>query len=282
MKVDARGLWYTLTVVRGIRGSTAVAHGNGTAIFEKQGYRAPLPWEVWSGTVTTTINDADGITAADTTITVVSTTNFAAPGMVRIDNEDITYSGKTATTLIGCTRGVNGTTAATHANAATVTNQTLRRQMLATLQHIKDTGYDADPYVSAITIFAGTKVEEIILNDDENADADYAGGHNTWTYGGYTQAKHEAAVKQCVDDYHRIFTISPLLLALNHIPFVSDGVDAAGGAGGDGRGHAGGAHGVLQARVLRCGRAGRSDLGRRAGDPVPSRHYGAAQEATPD
>lgn len=213
----------TLTVVRGIRGSTAAAHANSTAIFQKQGYRTALPWEVWSGTVTTAINDVDHITAADTTIVVDSTTNFASAGTIRIESEDITYTGKTATSFTGCARGANGTTAAAHNDNTTVTNHTLRGQMLNTLQRMKDQGYDADPYVSAITIFAGTKVEEIILNDDENADADYAGGHNTWTYGGYTQAKHEAAIKQCITDFHRIFTISPLILALNHVPFVSAG-----------------------------------------------------------
>jgi len=68
----------------------------------------------------TTINIIGGISAADTTITVVSATGFSTAGVVKIQGELITYTGKTATTLTGCTRGRFGTTAATHANGTIV------------------------------------------------------------------------------------------------------------------------------------------------------------------
>ena len=77
----------------------------------------------YGGTVTisatTTLNGA--ITSSDTTITVVSTTGFAASGAIGIDGEYITYSGKTGTTFTGCTRGV-GSTAVAH-NSGDVVNQ---------------------------------------------------------------------------------------------------------------------------------------------------------------
>jgi hypothetical protein len=77
----------------------------------------------WGGTTTisatTTLNGA--ITDSDTTITVVSTTGFAATGAIGIDGEYITYSGKTGTTFTGCTRGV-GSTAVAH-NSGDVVNQ---------------------------------------------------------------------------------------------------------------------------------------------------------------
>ena len=77
----------------------------------------------WGGTTTisatTTLNGA--ITSSDTTITVVSTTGFAASGAIGIDGEYITYSGKTGTTFTGCTRGV-GSTAVAH-NSGDVVNQ---------------------------------------------------------------------------------------------------------------------------------------------------------------
>jgi hypothetical protein len=49
-----------------------------------------------------------------TTLTVDDTTDFDASGFLRIEDEIIQYSGKTATTFTGCTRGVAGTTAAAH------------------------------------------------------------------------------------------------------------------------------------------------------------------------
>lgn len=68
----------------------------------------------------TTLNGA--IDAVVTTLTVASTANYPAPsGKVVIGTERISYTGFTATTFTGCTRGVDGTTAAVHSDAVTVT-----------------------------------------------------------------------------------------------------------------------------------------------------------------
>lgn len=56
------------------------------------------------------------IDADDTTINVDSTTGFLSGGFIRIEDEIIQYSGITATSFTGCTRGVQGTTAAVHAD----------------------------------------------------------------------------------------------------------------------------------------------------------------------
>ena len=72
--------------------------------------------------VSTTLNGSiDNIV---TTITVVSTTGFKTKGIIIIDSEEIKYSGKNATQFTGCTRGLNGTTAASHSNGATVDQDT--------------------------------------------------------------------------------------------------------------------------------------------------------------
>lgn len=57
-----------------------------------------------------------------TTITVTpSTAGFPTPaGTIRIDSEEIDYTGTTGTTFSGCTRGAHGTTAASHVNGTTV------------------------------------------------------------------------------------------------------------------------------------------------------------------
>jgi len=60
------------------------------------------------------------INAAVTTITLNDAYAFQTSGIVTIDSEQIFYTGKTATTLTGCTRGYNSTTAASHLTAATV------------------------------------------------------------------------------------------------------------------------------------------------------------------
>ena len=63
-------------------------------------------------------------TSSATTITVVSTTAFPSSGTIQIDSEEITYTGKTATTFTGCTRGANSTTASFHPDGAYVYNRT--------------------------------------------------------------------------------------------------------------------------------------------------------------
>ena len=70
---------------------------------------------------TTALNG--GIDDAVTTITVTSTQRFYNEGLVLVDTELIKYTSKTETTLLGCTRGYNETTAAAHLTTATVTGK---------------------------------------------------------------------------------------------------------------------------------------------------------------
>lgn len=69
----------------------------------------------------TTVNDAS-FDASETTVTVASTANFPEQGRIKVDDEEIFYTGKTPTTFTGCTRGARGTRASTHSNGATVHN----------------------------------------------------------------------------------------------------------------------------------------------------------------
>ena len=72
-----------------------------------------------------TLNGAISSTSA-TTITVTSTAAFwldsSGRGRALIDSEIVHFTGKTSTTLTGCTRGAEGTTAATHLTGATITS----------------------------------------------------------------------------------------------------------------------------------------------------------------
>ena len=63
------------------------------------------------------------ITATDTTITVDSTSGFAPSGRITIESEIIAYTNVSSTAFRGCTRGLEGTTAATHADDTAVTER---------------------------------------------------------------------------------------------------------------------------------------------------------------
>jgi len=59
---------------------------------------------------------------AVTTLTVDSTKGFPSKGRVKVEDEEIYYTGKTATTFTGCLRGATGTKAVSHADNKQVDN----------------------------------------------------------------------------------------------------------------------------------------------------------------
>ena len=84
----------------------------------------------WGGIITgavTTAVSGGTLSSSNTTVTVTSTTGFTTAGRILIDSETISYTGVTATTFTGCTRGLSGTgsgAATTHANGASVVQST--------------------------------------------------------------------------------------------------------------------------------------------------------------
>lgn len=66
--------------------------------------------------ISTTLNGA--IDNLVTTVNVVDTTSFPSTGYFVIDTEIIKYTGKTGTSFTGCTRGADGSTAASHTTAS--------------------------------------------------------------------------------------------------------------------------------------------------------------------
>lgn len=62
----------------------------------------------------TAIDDGDGISDADATIVVDSTTGFSSSGYISIEDEVVSYTGTTAVSFTGCTRGALSTSAAAH------------------------------------------------------------------------------------------------------------------------------------------------------------------------
>jgi Tfp pilus assembly protein PilX len=149
-----------MTCERGMMGSTAAAHnivrnwvtGNLTAaatninVVNASSFPTPSFYRIddetvnctsKSGNVMTCIRGALGTTAAAhplisanlsasinssaTTLTFSSTAVFpAGTNVYRVDSEVIACTGKTSTQLTGCTRGLEGTTAASHSSGAAV------------------------------------------------------------------------------------------------------------------------------------------------------------------
>lgn len=124
---------FTVTATAGKQGSYAYAK----ALFWYNPTQAANnePLEVTNGGVNTAalvadnsnkcqVNSGAGISAAVTTIPYGTVTGtIPSSGLVYCGTEQISYTGKTGTTsgnLTGCVRGVNGTTAATHADNAVV------------------------------------------------------------------------------------------------------------------------------------------------------------------
>ena len=102
-------------VTRGINGTTAATGStNGTVTLLPEVSLVESVETLGMETRSTLINNASNITATATTITVDDTTGFEDNGYLRIENELIHYTGKTATSFTGLTRGVGGTTAVTH------------------------------------------------------------------------------------------------------------------------------------------------------------------------
>jgi len=121
---------------------------------------------------TTAINDTNGINESVTSVTVDSTSSFASSGTIKIDDELITYSGKTSTTLTGLTRGALSTSAATHADDATVTE----------MPNASDSGNGGSSTVGAYQINVGLE------------DNSYGNGWGAGIWGGISGSAATTAV----------------------------------------------------------------------------------------
>jgi hypothetical protein len=75
-----------------------------------------------SNGVTTTLTAAITTTSQTTGITIASKTRMPDSGTINVGSENISYTGFSDLELTGVTRGVNGTTAATHSSGDAVTN----------------------------------------------------------------------------------------------------------------------------------------------------------------
>jgi hypothetical protein len=123
----------TFTITSTAAAGATVSTGGSTTVefFTKVGPQKQTygyGWGVgpWGGTVSTaatsTINEGAEFANNDTTLTLTSGSAFPSSGTIAIGTELITYTGKSTNNLTGLTRGALGTSAAAHADGATVTD----------------------------------------------------------------------------------------------------------------------------------------------------------------
>ena len=102
---------------------SALPYGNGQydiiATTKTTGYELNNVINSYNVSTTLSITIPDGSSTSN--ITVGSTTGFpTSNGKILIENEIISYTSKTSNTFVGITRGVNGTTGASHTSGLTI------------------------------------------------------------------------------------------------------------------------------------------------------------------
>lgn len=133
-------------------------------------------------TAATTVNGSHN--SSVTTITVVSTTGFPSVGTALINNEQVTYTSTTATTLVGCTRGANGTTAATQ-NSGAVTSLNISGASGTTFL----TDFKVDDYIRVIDSLSTIEFRRITAINSNSSLAIYNVFTNPVTAQAYARAE---------------------------------------------------------------------------------------------
>jgi hypothetical protein len=90
--------------------------------------------------------------SGDTTITVAGTGSWPTPGIFSIDSEVIGYTGKSGTTFTGCTRGIDGTAAATHA-ATTGAGDPTPVELRIVARHLSEIHTELDSLLPHYTVY---------------------------------------------------------------------------------------------------------------------------------
>lgn len=109
-----------------------------------------------------------GISSSDTSINVTSAASFTVPCLIVIDGEIIQVAAKSTNTFTGCTRGFDGTIAATHTDTTSVFGYILayhHNQMAAEMKSVSSYIFNAD--------FTGFKTSENLLNYSEDFNQGY-------------------------------------------------------------------------------------------------------------
>ena len=131
---------------------------------------------VWGSMADGQIEDTldGGINDSVTTITVDSTTGFPTAGRLMIGTEEIDYSGTSATTFTGATRGVNGSSAAAHSDTDVVFPL-----LIFELQSYNATTDDAIWSVKLPTLYY-TEINRFYIHHNNGSATDGEDKENAW------------------------------------------------------------------------------------------------------
>ena len=142
---------------------------------------------------TTAINDVAGITATATSVTVDSTSGFAPSGRIIIDSEVMSYTNTTSTSFRGLTRGLEETTAATHADDATITERDIIYTANREPNELVDIG-DETNIPDPMVLVYGASMEIALGRLSDNALADRI------------KIKYDQSLEKLRDKFGRKFT----------------------------------------------------------------------------
>ena len=170
-------------------------------------------------TIDSNINDSS------TTISLASTTNFAPSGFIKIGNEEIKYDSidTTNNNLLSCTRGVHGTTAASHSSGAAVGTSTLK---------VTDTAHGAT--LNSFVTFSGAvslggNITADVLNQEYQIDVIETGNSDTY----YINARAAStSIKSLTVDGVVTFGAGTLVYSTNDANSDGNTSDADSGTGG--------------------------------------------------
>ena len=101
------------------------------------------------------------IGTSDTSVVIFNASTFPSAGTILVDSEQISYTGISGNYLTGCVRGVNGTTAASHSEYASVSMATPNQVMF------HEVGWDDLSSGSAQPITAFIQTSDIDIADGD-------------------------------------------------------------------------------------------------------------------
>lgn len=104
------------------------------------------------------------LSSGATTVNVASTTGFPTAGYITIESEAISYTNVTGTSFTGCTRGADGTTAASHVTGTTVFHDVVAAHHNVLKDEVKAVETDLVGTMAAITPVTATSTATSVLN----------------------------------------------------------------------------------------------------------------------
>lgn len=157
------------------------------------------------------------LTIGATTVNVASTTGFPTTGYITIEAEAISYTGVTGTSFTGCTRGADGTAAASHVTALSVFHNVVAAHRNVLKDEIKAIETDlVASYTGGSTTIATTFAKYLKLIGGTMSGAIAMGTSKITGLGNGTAAQDAAAFIQL-----KVIQVAPLISSTTNFSTTS-------------------------------------------------------------